>query len=196
MSHAHAVRGATGAPLWCRDSLGGRIWCEFPGRTQINISVIAAGLSRLCRFGGHLRDDLYYSVASHSVMVSRLVPPEHARAALLHDATEAYMGCDIPHPWKKLAPELRAHEHAWAQAIELWAGLPFGALSAPEIKRADRQALAVERRDLTALPYADAEGWDPRGDLEPPPGWECMHEEPRGARLRFLARARELGLTC
>lgn len=51
---------------------------------------IARGLSHLCRFAGQL--PRFYSVAQHSLLVAQLVNKEHRRLALLHDASEAYMG--------------------------------------------------------------------------------------------------------
>ena len=64
---------------------------------DICLEDIAFALSNLCRFGGHVR---FYSVAEHCVRVCRAAPPELQRAALLHDAAEAYIG-DIIRPLKR-----------------------------------------------------------------------------------------------
>src|SRR5919112_3830713 len=77
-----------------------------PDPEQFDIEDIARALGNLCRFGGHCR--AFYSVAQHSVIVSELVQQrggdvEDVFAALMHDASEAYLG-DMPHPIKHRSP--------------------------------------------------------------------------------------------
>jgi uncharacterized protein len=94
-----------------------------------------------------------YSVAQHSVIVSELVErrggAEDAFAALMHDATEAYLG-DMPHPIKRrsaLGAAFRAAEERLEQVLrERFAIKP----DVPEIKGADRALLATERRAFSA----------------------------------------------
>lgn len=62
------------------------------------IEDIAHALAHQCRFGGHLPQ--YYSVAQHCVEMANKMHPSHKLAALLHDASEAYL-LDIPRPIKK-----------------------------------------------------------------------------------------------
>lgn len=69
-----------------------------PTLEMICIEDIAHALSYQCRFAGHL--PIYYSVAQHSVLTSQRVDQKHKIAALLHDASEAYL-MDIPSPIKK-----------------------------------------------------------------------------------------------
>ena len=77
-----------------------------PDPDQLDAGDIARALANQCRFGGHCR--VFYSVAQHSVIVSELVEQrggdaEDVFAALMHDATEAYLG-DMPHPLKHRSP--------------------------------------------------------------------------------------------
>lgn len=73
-----------------------------PDRAVINIYDIAESLAKQCRFLGQCEG--FYSVARHSVILSKIVPTELALRALLHDAHEAYMG-DITSPIKALIRE-------------------------------------------------------------------------------------------
>lgn len=80
---------------------------------DIHDQDIAHPLSMICRYGGHVPG--HYSVAEHSILVSRLV--EHwgfdaivQLQALLHDAPEAYIG-DMVRPLKSFMPEFREYEH-------------------------------------------------------------------------------------
>src|SRR3954452_22681285 len=73
-----------------------------PDPAQLDPGDIARALANQCRFGGHSR--AFYSVAQHSVLVSRLVEEgggdaEDASAPLMHDAAGAYPGI-LPHPLK------------------------------------------------------------------------------------------------
>lgn len=78
-----------------------------PHRDQVHFSDIAHALSRQCRYSGHCVK--FESVAEHCVHVARMAPDHLKLAALLHDASEAYL-VDIPRPLKKLMPQYRAIE--------------------------------------------------------------------------------------
>lgn len=70
-----------------------------PRPEDILIEDIAHALSQICRFTGHT--SLFFSVAQHSIFVSKLVSPEFALAGLLHDAQEAYVN-DLSSPLKTI----------------------------------------------------------------------------------------------
>jgi uncharacterized protein len=119
-----------------------------PDPEQLDVDDIARALGNLCRFGGHSR--VFYSVAQHSVIVSELVEQrggdvEDVFAALMHDASEAYLG-DMPHPLKHRSPLGAAFKEA-ENHLEAVIRARFGIKAdVPEIKRADRALLATERR--------------------------------------------------
>jgi uncharacterized protein len=140
-----------------------------PDPEQLDIGDIARALANQCRFGGHCR--VFYSVAQHSVIVSELVEErggdvEDVFAALMHDASEAYLG-DMPHPLKHRSPlgaafkEAEDHlEQALAQHFHIKPGVTA-------IKQADRALLATERRAFSdeAWHWPELEGVEPL-DLE------------------------------
>lgn len=118
-----------------------------PNPLEINPHDIARALSRLCRWGGHCRR--FYSVAEHSVNVMRLaqrdrLPIEAQRLALMHDATEAYLG-DVVSPLKACLPEYQRIEARMAQAIAARFALPDDAETVAAIKRLDLEMLAIEK---------------------------------------------------
>ena len=140
-----------------------------PDPEQLDPGDIARALANQCRFGGHSR--AFYSVAQHSVIVSRLVEErggdaEDVFAALMHDASEAYLG-DMPHPLKHRSPLgaafKEAEEHLEAAIRERFRIRAH----VPEIKRADRALLATERRAFSAESWhwPELEGVEPL-DLE------------------------------
>ncbi len=114
-----------------------------PQPDMIDLVDIAHGLAHECRFAGQCRR--FYSVAQHSILVSQIVPAEHAFEALLHDATEAYIK-DIPSPIKRLLPDYRELEARIDSVIRTRFGLPLH--KASDVAHADLILLATERRDL------------------------------------------------
>ena len=140
-----------------------------PDPSQLDAGDIARALANQCRFGGHSR--VFYSVAQHSVIVSELVAErggdaEDVFAALMHDATEAYLG-DMPHPLKHRSPlgaVFKVAEDHLEQAIRDRFRI---SADVPEIKRADRALLATERRAFSAEDWhwPELEGVEPL-DLE------------------------------
>lgn len=133
-----------------------------PERSDIRIMDIARGLSNTCRFGGQASaGDGFYSVAQHSVLVSMLVEPEHAFAALMHDAAEAYVG-DMVGPLKQLCPDFKVIEKRVEAAIFARFGISLPLH--PAIKHADLRALRTEQRDLTS---GAGDSWNGLDDFQP-----------------------------
>ena len=167
-----------------------------PRPEQILLEDVAHHLAHTCRFGGAVRE--FYSVAEHCVYVSRLVPPELAPLALVHDAAEAYLG-DVIKPLKNCLPEYQALEHVWEAAIAKRFG--FESLKHPLVKDADVAAVQAERRDLlpsTLAAEAPRELWAAylqRGDRVPPAAAPVRPiGGPKAAKKLFLRRAAELGI--
>jgi hypothetical protein len=160
-----------------------------PDPTQIDIHDIARALANVCRFGGHCRS--FYSVAQHSVIVSELVEQrggdvEDVFAALMHDATEAYLG-DMPHPIKHRSPLGKAFKEAEDHLEAVLAAHFRIKPDVPEIKRADRALLATERRALSG------ENWHwPELDGVEPLELELTAWLPDEAAEAFLTRYDEL----
>lgn len=143
-----------------------------PNKDQIQMRDISHALSMLCRYGGHSRN--FYSVAEHCFLMAEYFVDRKeydlARAALLHDATEAYMG-DVIRPLKLQFPLYRQTEDYLQGMIFTKFGLPPE--MPPEVKDADlricndeRAALLHERPwnpYIDGLPYLDVEikSWFP-----------------------------------
>lgn len=157
-----------------------------PERSVIGIDEIAHALSHICRFTGHTRE--FYSVAEHSVHVSRLVPPGDALAGLLHDAAEAFIG-DVAKPLKLLLPDYAAIEARVEAAVLSRFGLD-PALPA-SVKVADQDMLRVEQRQAMGRFYLDhLPSFDnPQAKLVRLEFWE-----PAEARMMFLQRFEEVTL--
>lgn len=135
-----------------------------PQPDQIDVEDLAWGQALTCRFGGQLKPGVeFYSVAQHARLVASVVPFEHALAALLHDAAEAYTG-DMVGPLKQLCPDFKAHEKRIEAAIFARFGVPLPL--DPCVKQADLRLLRTEQRDLTA---GAADNWNGLDAYEPLP---------------------------
>ena len=133
-----------------------------PSARHILLADIAQALSRLNRFNGH--SNRPWSVAAHSLLVSRIVYPDDPETrlyALLHDAPEAYTG-DLTSPTKAavaaLDPDFPAIwtriERGIARQVHIAFGLDpdMPAETVAAVKLADLQALELERRWFFADP--------------------------------------------
>ncbi len=156
---------------------------EAPDPALFTLNAIATGLANMCRFGGQCWP--FYSVAEHSIMVSRIVRPELALHALLHDAAEAFI-LDMPKSLKEMLPDYRVVEKRIEAAMFPALGLP---VEMPiEIKRADRIMLATEQRQL----IKNHDDWSTTSGVEPLP-LKLRCASPASARMAFIEEARRLG---
>lgn len=115
-----------------------------PEVDMIDIADIAHSLSMICRFGGH--SNRFYSVAQHCVIVSAMAPVEIGFEALMHDATEAYLG-DVIKPLKiiigKSYKELE--ERFMNQIIKRF---DLDCANLEQVKKYDMDALVLEHEFL------------------------------------------------
>ena len=125
---------------------------------DVHVGDVAASLSRICRFNGHiLAPGRIYSVAEHSVRGARRLRERGAApllqlAFLMHDGSEAYWG-DIVRPIKKhpifllLEPYMERTQECIHEAV----GLPPRAHLLDEVVKMDDLLAMTECRDITAV---------------------------------------------
>jgi 5'-deoxynucleotidase YfbR-like HD superfamily hydrolase len=138
----------------CRERSDSAWICTYTGRKffpldpnpdDISIMDIAHALSNQCRFAGHtLRN---YSVAEHSIYVSKLCDPQDALDGLLHDAPEAYL-VDLPRPIKN-SPGFEAY-HVAERDVHYAVSKAFGTKEVipVSVHFADIHLSYTEARDL------------------------------------------------
>lgn len=124
---------------YIRTYSGRKFYPLDPRPEEVCIEDIAHHLSNQCRWAGAVKS--FYSVALHSMHVSMMTHKENALAALLHDASEAYL-CDMPKPAKHGMPEYQGIEDRLQEVIAKALGFqyPF----TPEVHQADQAALYLE----------------------------------------------------
>ena len=126
-----------------------------PEHSEFTIEDIAQGLSNCCRFAGQCRE--FYSVAQHSVIISKIVRPEHALAGLMHDAAEAYLP-DLSGPIKKYfhvhgATHTESFDTAEDRLLAVIANaLGFDPIDYEAVRHGDLTLLVTEARDLLGPP--------------------------------------------
>lgn len=118
------------------------------------IEDIAHALSQQCRFGGHL--SVFYSVAQHSVLCSRLVSVEHKLSALLHDSSEAFL-LDIPRPIKNHLSNYKDIEHNLMNMLSDI--FKFQYPLSNEVKETDEKMLQIEWDTFVIKSITEIEVW-------------------------------------
>ena len=169
---------------WAQTYTGKQFWPLDPLAREVDLKDIAHSLGYQCRFNGHCLQ--FYSVAQHSVLVSRLVSREQSLAALFHDAAEAYTG-DLIRPLKKFLPkEFKQMESQIELAI--YEAFEIKNVNEEEIKLADNIALMTEMRDVMAKPPVK---WNEDG-LYKPHSERIIPLGPDEAEQLFIKRYNEL----
>lgn len=167
---------------WMQTFTGQKFYSLDPRPEEVVPEDIAHALGFLCRFGGHSTH--FYSVAEHCVLMSYAVEPKNALWALLHDATEAYVG-DMVRPLKRHMPAFCEVEDEVMAAICTRFGLD--PTFPEEVHDADNRILVNERK---AVMVNTSHDWYTDG-LEPLPvsiaGWY-----PKLAEQNYLYRLNEL----
>ncbi len=126
-----------------------------PNTEAICDEDIAHALSLICRAAGHFR--CFYSVAQHSIncmreACARGCSQRVCMAALLHDASEAYL-CDVPSPLKKLLEDYKKIEKNFEDTIWKKYGLyPLTEEEKHEVKQIDEAVLWYEFKMIHTLP--------------------------------------------
>lgn len=171
---------------WIITHTGQRFDLQQPTAAMVHPADIAHSLAHQCRFNGHTHE--HYSVAQHCYLASELVFPELALTALLHDATEAYIG-DIVSPLKQMLPNIKEIEQRiWLAICERFAIEPE---LHSEVRDIDLYLLAVERRDL--IP-ATPDAWAGiEGILLPE--WRIKPWSAPQARINYFNRLMQLMAT-
>ena len=163
---------------WFQTFTGKAFYPLDPRPEDICIEDIAHALSMICRFGGHTRQ--FYSVAQHSVGVSRHVAPHLAKRGLMHDAPEAYLW-DIISPLKGMFPQAAAMENDLMQVIadkyELPAMTPADHAA---VKVVDIRMLLTEANEFMA---PSPQPWEVEGE---PFNFPIPSRPPQVAKMMFM----------
>lgn len=171
---------------WIQTARGTAFHILDPQPDEIDIRDIAASLSKLCRFTGHVKK--FYSVAEHCVHCSYLTPKRDAFWALMHDTPEAYIA-DINRPLKHFTAAGPAYIEIEKKIMAVIAS-KFG-LSMPEpesVKIADNMMLYTEK-DQLMYPLS----WDVKwGDATQKANLKIPCWSPDVAEISFLHRFYEL----
>lgn len=175
---------------WIITYTGKKFYHLQPTPEMVCIEDIAHSLSMLCRWTGHTR--FHYSVAQHSVYASYLVPDSFKLSALLHDASEAYLG-DMNRPLKhftQAGPAYKEIEEQVEPVIFEKFGVPYP--MPEEVKTVDTALLYAEKAQLMNVTEATAYEARKWGRDETPAQILIAEWTLRFAEKTFLERFQEL----
>lgn len=157
-----------------------------PDIDTIVLEDIAHSLAHKCRYNGHTSE--FYSVAQHSVLVSRAAA-SHKLAALFHDAAEAYLP-DVSRHIKDLLNGYKEVE----ERLEAMIAEKFG-YEYPYNEEVIRCDNAILRDEVLALfPSYSISDW-PYISTVQPLGIEVHPWSPAQAESEFLNEAKKLFLS-
>lgn len=183
-------------PTWTQTYTGKALDLVDPQPEDICIEDIAHGLANTCRFTGQCLGNS--NVAQHSVLVSEFVLAVPRKTldteawrklglvALLHDASEAFLG-DVSTQLKQLLPYYLELEERMMRVIFTKFGLDYEMLHDPRIKSADLTGLATEKRDNMA---PEPKPWIP---LPTPSPVKLELWDHKLAEVKFLSQFYRLG---
>ena len=166
---------------------------------DIDIQDIAQGLSNICRYNGQCKR--FYSVAEHCFHVASLVPEKLRLAALLHDASEAYLSdlsTFVKHS-RPLAGYRRIEKHVEG-IIERTFGLKLSDDDRDLIKAADVVMYKAEKAalfdgEITAEDVHPKDEWAFLEAYKLPPFDVIRCYRPEDAKAAFLyAYTKEIAL--
>lgn len=169
---------------------GGFFDYDDPENSLMSLEDYVYGIAFTCRFSGQCFSRktgrrVFYSVAQHCEIMSRIVPPGHEYAALMHEGGEAVCG-DLNTPLKSKLPEYKAIEKRCEKAIM---DIFKVVVDDPAlIKSFDVRLWATERRDLMNW---DGNRWGP-DDAAEPFEFEIDPLGPYEAAESFLRRFHEI----
>lgn len=164
---------------------------------HIDLRDIVAGLSNMPRYQGQCRIGIVETIAEHSILVHHLAyakgerDPDVLRAALLHDAHEAYTG-DLASPQKRHVRGWRSFENRVEAVVREALGL--GRRFVPKevwkrIKEYDTMILHREIGPSSPLRVVPPDWYDPNIDAQVP-----NHIQVRALTPRLVARVFEENL--
>ena len=179
------MKSNRGDTAWIETFTGRKFHILNPVAAEVHIEDIAHALSLITRFTGHTR--VFYSVADHSLRVSRACDPIFALDALLHDGSEAFLS-DLNSPLKH-SSDMSRYRIA-EKRVQLAIAERFGlSLKEPEnVKLVDRRMLVTEKRDLMS---GNGPAWEYFTDVLPFPE-TVVPLSAQEAEREFLRRFRAL----
>lgn len=156
---------------------------------DVDIDDIAQSLGYQCRYNGHV--DRYYSVAEHSVLVSRALQRDGydlntVRTGLLHDAAECYTG-DMIRPLKNAMREHGFDPKPFEVAIEETISRKFG-LAWPWPAVIEQYDTAIIRDEKDQIKHDPSDDWSAYGVPAAGLGVKIVGWGPQEATAQFSLR--------